>query len=58
MQNLYEKERFENFPVAMAYVPWQRLDKIYENLNEALREGTLFPELNKPYTGRRYGNHE
>ncbi len=43
----------EKFPVAMAYVPWQKLDKIYEDLDDAFHEGTLFPELNKPFYGRR-----
>ena len=33
----------EQFPAAMAYVPWQRTYKT----------GTIFPELNKPFTGRR-----
>lgn len=53
MQQYYQSDTKEQFPVAMAYVPWQRLDKIYENLSEAYCEGTLFPELNKPFTGRR-----
>ena len=47
------KEDFDRFPVAMAYVPWQRLTNIYEDLDEALSNGTIFPELNKPFTGRR-----
>ncbi len=33
--------------VAMAYVPWQLLDTIYEPEN-AFPRGTLFPELDKP----------
>lgn len=41
----------ETFPLGMAYVPWQKIDKVYEDLSVALCEGTLFPELNKPYTG-------
>ncbi|MBQ7797475.1 MAG: spore coat associated protein CotJA [Lachnospiraceae bacterium] len=54
MKNYYEHYRqMEEFPVAMAYVPWQKLDKIYENLEEAFHEGTIFPELNKPFCGRR-----
>lgn len=40
-------------PLAMAYVPWQHMDRIYENLEEAYKTGTIFPELNKPFTGRR-----
>lgn len=43
----------ERYPVAMCYVPWQHLTNIFENLEEAYREGTLFPELCKPFTGRR-----
>ena len=50
----YEKESdLRELPLAMAYVPWQHLDRIYENLEEALCVGTLFPELNKPFQGRR-----
>ncbi|MCM1254050.1 MAG: spore coat associated protein CotJA [Clostridium sp.] len=47
------KEDCDRFPVAMAYVPWQRLTNIYEDLDEALLNGTIFPELNKPFMGRR-----
>ena len=54
MKNYYEHYRqMDEFPVAMAYVPWQKLDKIYEDLEDAFREGTIFPELNKPFCGRR-----
>lgn len=50
----YEKESdLRELPLAMAYVPWQHLDRIYENLEEALCVGTLFSELNKPFQGRR-----
>lgn len=40
----------EGLPLAMAYVPWQRLDKMYAPV-EALRRGTLYPELDKPFMG-------
>lgn len=43
----------EQFPVAMAYVPWQKNCNMNENLDEAYQTGTIFPELNKPFTGRR-----
>lgn len=33
--------------VAMAYVPWQQLDTVYEPENGYPR-GTIFPELDKP----------
>lgn len=38
--------------IAMAYVPWQNLSSIYEP-DKALQAGTIFPELNKPFGGRR-----
>ena len=37
--------------VAMAYIPFQ-LDKNAYDPEMALREGTLFPALNKPFYGR------
>ena len=39
------------YPIAMAYVPWQRWGETYDAEN-ALANGTLFPELNLPFTGR------
>ena len=44
---------YDKMSVAMAYVPWQHLISIYDNLDEALKKGTIFPELNKPFEGRR-----
>ncbi|MGN0131871.1 MAG: spore coat associated protein CotJA [Lachnospiraceae bacterium] len=46
-------ENSKVFPLAMAYVPWQHMENVYENLEEAFMIGTIFPELNKPFTGRR-----
>ena len=40
----------DSFPLAMAYVRRQRLDKMYEP-EMALIRGTLFPELDKPFCG-------
>lgn len=40
-------------PLAMAYVPWQKFDRMYDDLEKAYCIGTVFPELNKPFTGRR-----
>lgn len=56
MQNFSFNEYFDKYPIAMAYVPWQKFDKIYDNLEEAYRYGTIFPELNKPFTGSRACN--
>lgn len=44
----------DNMTVAMAYVPWQYLNKTYEP-EKALMAGTIFPELDKPFTGKRGG---
>ena len=44
----------DNFPVAMAYVPWQYWENVYE-ADKALQQGTLFPELDKPFLGCRGG---
>ncbi len=41
-----------HFPLAMAYVPWQRFGQTYD-LAKALSVGTVFPELNKPFCGKR-----
>lgn len=43
-----------DLPLAMAYVPWQFLDEVYEP-NDALHIGTIFPELDKPFLCYRYG---
>lgn len=36
------------FQLAEAYVPYQVLCKVYEPM-KGLMNGTIFPELNKPY---------
>ena len=53
MRAYMEKDGAAEFPVAMAYVPWQYLTQTFENLDEAFQEGTIFPELWKPFNGRR-----
>jgi len=47
-------DRMEDFPVAMAYVPWQNWHTVYD-LERGLSCGTIFPELNKPFLGVRGG---
>lgn len=42
----------DNMVVAMAYVPFQQFSKVYPP-EKALDAGTLFPELDKPFYGRR-----
>ena len=53
MQDRFKSEYIDKFPVAMAYVPWQHLTNVCENLEEAFKVGTIFPELEKPFKGRR-----
>lgn len=38
------------YPIAMAYVPWQRWGETYD-AEKALCRGTLFPALDLPFTG-------
>ncbi len=37
--------------IGMGYVPWQKWQNIYD-LDEALKRGTIFEDLDKPYLGR------
>lgn len=53
MQDFMFKENCDCFPLAMAYVPWQHFKGISDHLEEAFQIGTIFPELDKPFTGRR-----
>ena len=52
-ESLLNHNNIEKFPVAMAYVPWQRFDNMYVDREKAYCAGTIFPELDKPFTGRR-----
>jgi len=45
--------RPDKFPLGMAYVPLQESIDMYENLEKGYRNGTIFPTLDKPFTGRR-----
>ncbi len=45
-------DELDGLAVAMGYVPWQNLHTLYEP-DKALQVGTIFPELNKPFEGRR-----
>lgn len=56
MPNYRYDKSHDNFTAAMAYVPWQKYPQMYDNLEEAYMEGTIFPELNKPFMGRRHRN--
>ena len=53
MHDHFNDSNIDEFPVAMAYVSWQRFDEMFDNLEKAYCTGTIFPELDKPFTGRR-----
>ena len=42
----------ENAALAIAYVRWQYLDSVYDP-EEGFSHGTIFPDLDKPFYGRR-----
>lgn len=48
--NYKTKDDIADFPLAMAYVPWQIWNDVYTT-DEILSKGTLFPELYKPFKG-------
>lgn len=62
MQNCYQSQRQRNCPgrevyaeasqkpIAMAYVPCQRWERIYD-LKKGFCNGTIFEELYKPFQG-------
>jgi len=52
--NMTDKSYLGNMAIAMAYVPWQHFSKTYEPAR-GLRAGTIFPELDKPFYGRKGG---
>lgn len=48
----YDMSSCPEYALAMAYVPWQHFNHVYEP-DRALQVGTIFPELNKPFYGRK-----
>ena len=44
----YSQIPIEKLPIAMAYVPWQRWEELYD-LDKGFMCGTIFPSLNKPF---------
>lgn len=45
-------ENICTYPISMAYVPVQTFQTTYD-LNRSLEVGTIFPELHKPFCGKR-----
>lgn len=57
MENRYSCQKphgEKEFPIGMAYVPWQKFQKIYDPA-KALCQGTIFAELDLPFCGKRGG---
>lgn len=48
--NINDECCFENWPVAMTYVPMQYWEEPYD-LERGLGAGTIFPSLDLPFTG-------
>ncbi len=49
------RDSLAGMPLAMAYVPWQKFEETYDP-STALCQGTIFPELDMPFTGWKGGN--
>lgn len=45
-------DSLQGLPLAMAYVPYQQFTQTF-SLDYALQAGTIFPELCKPFCGKR-----
>ena len=45
-----EYDELSSMPLAMAYVPWQEWQNIYE-AEKGFHRGTIFEELDKPFKG-------
>ena len=45
------KDPLWEMPLAMAYVPWQRWQEIYD-VCDGFQRGTIFRELDKPFHGK------
>lgn len=52
-RRLSDRMPLRDFPVAMAYVPWQEWEDVCE-IDEAFQIGTIFPSLNKPFVGCKF----
>lgn len=52
LKRKFSNTKLDNLPLTIAYVPLQSLGTVYEQ-GEALKAGTLFPCLDKPFLGRK-----
>ena len=54
-RHMHDREGFcmcDDYPIGMGYVPWQEFKDLHEP-ERGLHAGTIFMELEKPFTGRR-----
>ncbi len=51
-ENKFSDVKLKKLPLTMAYIPMQCYKEAY-GYEEALKNGTLFPELDKPFLGRK-----
>lgn len=52
LSSRFSNTKLKDLPLTIAYVPFQTLGTVYEQ-SEALKAGTLFPCLDKPFLGRK-----
>lgn len=57
LQNAGTAACLNSLPLAMAYVPLQKWEDIYDT-KMALERGTIFRALDKPFLGKGSANHE
>ena len=51
-RNDFSNTKLDDLPLTMVYIPMQKLKEKY-NEEKALCAGTLFPELDKPFLGKK-----
>lgn len=54
MMRISDSDQLGQLPLAMAYVPMQQWGETY-SADVALTKGTIFPELDLPFTGGKGG---
>ena len=47
----FDNTPLKDLPLTIAYVPMQKYGTVYDQA-EALNNGTLFPDLDKPFSGK------
>lgn len=50
IERVTKKDSLSDMPIAMAYVPWQKWQNIYD-AEKGFSNGTIFQDLNLPFYG-------